>query len=157
MADTMDRPETVTLYPNRLKWIGVLAGGLVFTGIGLFVMNADDGFMRWLVVGFFGFVAVAGAITLLPNAGFLKLDADGFTTRSMFRDSRTRWQDVGAFSTMSVRGNSFVTYDKGEDSMIAAVNRMVGDLSNALPDTYGMKAEELAALMERYRQAALKS
>jgi len=146
--------EELILYPKRAKWILMILGSLAFVAIGVFIMDGDDGFMRWLVVGFFGLAAVVGIVNLLPTASFLKLDQTGFTFSSLFRKHSVAWKDVLGFGIMSVARNKMVTFETGKSGGMAHLNRTIGGADSALPDTYGMKPDELIELMERYRMAA---
>ena len=92
-------PGPVVLVPSRRKWLFVLGGSLAFVAIGLWVRH-DDPLWGWLGVGFFGIAALVGALMLLPGAGGLRLDSDGFEMTNLFRRHRCRWTEVSEFEVV---------------------------------------------------------
>src|SRR5262245_88142 len=97
-------PGPVTLAISRAKWLAVLAGGAAFVAIFVWMLRAgpDDvsSFERWIGWAgflFFGLVMLVAVVMLLPGAGSLTLDADGFETCSLFRRFNTPWGQVSEF------------------------------------------------------------
>jgi hypothetical protein len=113
----------------------------------------------WLVLIFFGLVAVVGAGAMLPGAGGLILDRDGFGVTSLFRRHRTRWQDATGFQAARIppARQSFVVYDDATQSKksLAKINVGIVGRNAALPDTYGLSADDLAQLMAQWRERTL--
>ena len=56
----------------------------------------------WAVLIFFGVGTIVSTVMLMPGAGGLTLDRDGFTTTSLFRANRSRWQNVTGFQAISI-------------------------------------------------------
>jgi hypothetical protein len=107
---------------------------------------------------FSGYFAVVSALTLLlPGAGMLRLDRDGFETAYLFRRRRSRWQVVGGFRAMSIRMSTMAVYDDTNPSgwVMAKLNMAVCGRNAGLPDTYGLAARDLAGLMTRWRERAM--
>ena len=82
-------PGPVTLRVSRLKMLGLLAGSLAFVVGSIFLIVFVKGDPETLVAGiagvlFFGACAVIGAVMLLPGAGSLTLDVQGFEVCSFF-------------------------------------------------------------------------
>ncbi len=105
-------PGPVTLYPSRTKWLLILLGCGLFAAIGYWMIS--DGDRRgWFVLIFFGAGSIAAAMMLLPGAGALTLDRDGFRAATLFRGSLSRWQDVTGFESASVppANQKLVVYD----------------------------------------------
>jgi hypothetical protein len=94
-------PGPVTLYPSRKKWLLVLAGGAVFA-VGGALMIRDGDPTGWFVLVFFAAVALVAAAVLLPGAGALTLDRDGFEITNLFRHHRIRWQDASGFTASRI-------------------------------------------------------
>src|SRR5690242_9260050 len=89
-------PRPVSLQPSRRKWLLILAGSLGFVAIGIWALRrgtSDELWMMWAATAFFGLCAVVAAAMLLPRAGGLVLDHEGFVMTSLFRSHRTRWKD----------------------------------------------------------------
>jgi hypothetical protein len=149
-------PGPVALYPSRKKWFLLLLAAAVFTagGIDMVWSNAPSG---WYVVIFFGAGLVISATMLLPGAGGLVLDGNGFQVTSLFRKHRSRWRDVSRFEPISVpyaRQRMVGFDDATAGRTITAINTALTGHNAALPDNYGFSVDELAELMRRWRERA---
>jgi hypothetical protein len=95
---------------------------------------------------------------LLPGAGGLTLDRNGFRATSLFRSSSSRWQDVTGFEPASIPPSlqKLVVYDDINltGRKIANLNVALVGRNAALPDTYGLSADDLARLMMLWRDRA---
>lgn len=167
MPETMDEvarligryPGPLMLRASRRKWLLVGLGCAVFTAIGVVLQINEPSIMALLTIGFFGLgVLVAGAV-LLPGSAALTLDTAGFEVIHFFRPRRTRWQDAEGFQAVSIppSGIKRVAYDDKTIAAggMAAASAAITGRNAALPDNYGLGAEELAALMQRWRAQAL--
>jgi hypothetical protein len=149
-------PGPVTLYPSRKKWFLVLLASAVFTAGGVAMVSSNES-LGWLVLVFFGTGLVMSATMLLPGAGGLVLDADGFQVTTMFRSRRSRWRDVTNFEPISVpysRQRMVGFDDATAGRTITAINKALAGHNAALPDNYGFSVDELAELMRRWRERA---
>lgn len=150
-------PGPVVLVPSRRKWLLVLGGGLAFVAGGLWVMH-DHSLLGWQAIVFFGIAALVGAIMLLPGAGGLRLDSDGFEMTSLFRRHRSRWTEVSEFEVVRVPPSlqKMVVFDdaRTKDSALAKANRSLTGRTSGLPDSYGLRHEDLAAIMNEWRARA---
>ncbi len=158
-AEILSRfPGPVTLYPSRKKWLLVFAGGALFATGGAWMIQSGDR-MGWFVLMFFALVALAAAAAMLPGAGAFTLDHDGFEVTSLFRRHRSRWQDTAGFVAARIppARQNFVVYDdvKQNTKNVAKINVAIIGRNSALPDTYGLSAENLAHLMARWHERAL--
>jgi hypothetical protein len=161
-ANTADRilarfPGPVTLYRSRNKWLLVLLGCVAFTASGTWMItdNQPDG---WYVVLFFGAGVILSALMLLPGAGQLTLDANGFEAVSLFRRHRARWQDVNGFEVVSIPtarqklvGYNAVTQKR---NVLGELSQAIAGRNAALPDTYGFAVGDLARLMTQWQERA---
>ena len=93
----------------------------------------------------------------------LRLDGEGLQLRHAWRNSRTRWADTGVFevASLAIPGSSedatLVVFDdpaRSNTTLGAIDARMIGR-SGALPDTYGLSHEELAWLLNQWRERAI--
>jgi hypothetical protein len=135
-----------------LKWLAVLVAALVFVLAGVFIFfAAPNGRGGGVVVsGFFGLTAAVALIQLLAP-GRIELSPDGFTVYALGTIRTTAWSDVSSFSSVRASALSKIVAVNPADSRTlgragAAVRKVVG-FNRALPDTYGLSAENLAALM----------
>jgi hypothetical protein len=96
------------------------------------------------------------ALQFHPKAAYLHLAADGFTICSLFRAHTVRWAQVREFAVIRVGPNRMVGWNYTPDypgsGRARAVSKLLAGCEAALPDTYGMKPQELAKLMESLRQ-----
>jgi hypothetical protein len=150
-------PDKLSLKPSRLKWAVMLLISLAFVATGLFIIPPDeDPMMRALAIGFFSICALA-SIPGLMGVGGLDLDREGFTISTIGRKTRRSWRECSEFSVLNMRGGLFVGFSSETDSSkaAAAISRTLVGESGMLPDKYGMKAKDLAGLMNRFRARAL--
>jgi hypothetical protein len=146
-----------TLYPSRLSLLGNLAlmgGG---TAVGLWAALSLGGLhWAWPVLG--GVATAVVLVQLLPGAAFLRLGPEGLVLRYSFRTFSYRWRDVEGFAAASISLNKMVVYNHAPDAPVSLTARRVAAAMSgweaALPDTFGLTAEELADLLNEYKRAA---
>jgi hypothetical protein len=146
------------LRPSPWKWLMVTLGGLGFVIGEVFVMSHDASgasWTDWATIVFFGLVAIVGLINLIPGASYLRLDAQGFEMRSLYRGHTTAWSDVTGVGIMQVGTRKLVGWNfiagYERQSRLRKINTSIAGFEAALPDTYGMSAQALADLMESIR------
>lgn len=160
-ADTIlaSFPGPVTLYVGRRRKFLGLALSLGFAAFCALLLVSDfhpqyrryDTVMEWVGLVFFGACAIRAAILLLvPSAACLTLDADGFEISSIFWHVRLSWRDVRGFRVEKSRAH-------GNASMVMYEVLTAGapKITKALPNNYGLPKNDLAWLMEQWRQRAL--
>lgn len=149
-------PTTLTLRPSLRQWWWVFlvcAAGAV-TG---FVMVRDGETWGWPVLVFFGIGFWVPLLLLWPRAAYLRLTQHGFEYKTLWRRRYHRWADIAAFGVARISGNDMVVWQWAPGVQPPAGTRLSVALTGveaALGDTYGMKAEQLAALMEEWRARA---
>ena len=151
-------PGPVKLDRSPRKWIWVLLACSVFVAIGVGLMPKDE-VETWFVIAFFGLGVLVAAAMLLPGAGGLVLSQHSFEMTSLFRRHSCRWQATSGFRVMQIpRAGGMVVFDDtdAKTSKMGRVNASLVGRSSALPETYGLSAEDLARLMEQWRERALR-
>jgi hypothetical protein len=151
--------EPLFLRPSPLKWLMVFIVCFGFVLIALFVMK-DGQKSKWFCAILFGAGAIISSIQLIPGVSHLRLDTEGFTTRTFFRDWFVAWRDVESFTVVKVHTGHATTTMVGFNYFpqaaarrkLAALGRMVSGVDGCLNDTYGYKPDDLAALMEEWRR-----
>lgn len=142
------------LHPSRTKSVALLGGSLLFVLCGIW-LREEGPVAAWLTIVLFGLAAVVFSVNLLPGSSYLKLTSEGFEQRVLFRTHEEAWKDIQHFEayrnpTSSSRLVGYV-YDPDCASTAGGaarkISRSLVGLDGALPDTYGMSADELAALM----------
>ena len=159
MTSDADLHAPLVLRSSRRRTLGLLALSLVFGVVGVLMVGADADY-GWLVAAF-GLVgtAVFTVISLRPNR--LELSEEGLTTVTLGRRWSVKWSECGEFRTSkvdySVAGPSMVVFDCSAPGVrghpLEAVAEGLSGANAALPETYGMPAERLAALLNSYREA----
>lgn len=156
-----DLPETLELRGSRRKWFGMLALTAPFTFIGIFMITEGEAVMGWICTIFFGLCALIFILQLI-KPGRLTLGPDGFEQVMTGRTLTCRWEDVSDFGVYAMKTN-FVTTSKfvcfnrrvDEGKRMAAVNQALVGATAQLSDSFGMKTEALADLMNAFRARAL--
>jgi hypothetical protein len=148
------------LYPRRLKTLGLLVFCIAAVAGGLF-MAREQPLIGYLCAGFFALGIPVMLINLLPGQAYLELAEDGFTFAGVFRKNTIYWKDVAGFGVASVSGNKMVGWDFVPEYAPQKTGRAVAStltgVQGALPDTYGMKAEQLSALMNELKRRSMGS
>jgi hypothetical protein len=138
-----------------LVGVGGMAFGIytIVTGFGAALSMVFMGALFTIV--FAVMVFVAGTI-LLRGGGSLKLEREGFTMRSPLRSTFFRWRDIVRFRVMRTPDlRHSVVFDfhssyKGQ-RMIRGPGRRLG-YEGVIPDNYGRTADELAELLNEWRE-----
>lgn len=146
--------ETKILRPGVLKTIVLLLVCALFVTIGILYMD-ENLFTSWMGILFFGLGAIVFVIQLIPNSSYLKLTIEGFEVKNLFRTTFTKWSEVELFTVGRVRRSLMVLYNYSiEHNKYNTAKKMVRSLAGneaALPNNYGMKAIELAKLMNEWK------
>lgn len=132
----------------------ILLIGFAFTAIGILMIRAGESH-GWFVAAVFG-VGVSAALTgLLPGSSYLELRPEGFVVCSMYHRSRqTPWNEVDEFHVIRVTTRKMVVFNyrtPGHGALTRDIARGLTGVEGGLPDNYGLKAEELAALLNEWR------
>jgi len=154
-------PGPVTLKPSPLKWIVMVALALGLVAGGIFLIRVGQSthqlFWGWVSIVFFGACGLVAACQLIPGSSDMTLDAGGFKVSGL-RRRQSNWPDVANFTTWTATAITWsVIYDDQADrSVLGKLNRLFGGHNAFLPDTYGLRARDLARLMTLWRDRALK-
>jgi hypothetical protein len=109
---------------------------------------------RMALCHFFGFGTVVAVINLLPGRSYLRLTDEGFEVSSLSRKYFLHWTDVQHFGVAYVGLNKMVVFNFAspyvKEKMGRSISRQIAGWEGGLHDTFGMKAENLAALMNTH-------
>jgi hypothetical protein len=156
-ADGEPMPETITLKPDRLRWLLVFAICVGFVAISLWI-GPSDPMMFYGAGGFFLLCGLVAVPLMVGVGSSLELDREGFACRTLFRTFRRRWRDCSAFHPVTTGLRKYVGFSSQEDEAahprMAPASRAVIGATGMLPETYGLSADELADLMNRFRERA---
>jgi hypothetical protein len=155
-------PGPVTMRTPWRKLVFFLVSTIVFGGcLGAMALYSDMGAtgLAFMWLGAAGCAAAVPAFLLMLFRGSaLRLEAGGFQIVHATRRSFHRWSDTSEFSVVDV-GIPMVVFDEAAltGGMLAEINRSLIGRIGGLPDTYGMDAWTLAALLNEWRARALAS
>ena len=148
------------LRSSRLRSMALATGFLFFSTVGLLMVKAHAS-GGWLVL-IFGLVGFPVFVITLIRPNRLELSAEGMTTVTLGRRWSVDWARCGEFrrwkDQFQLGSPWMIIFDcsapgvEGHFLELAAV--AFTGANAALPETYGMPAAELAALLNRYRLAA---
>jgi hypothetical protein len=153
-------PGPLTLRTPWRKLVFFLVSTILFGGclcaVALYSnMSATGLALMWL--GVIGCAAAIPAFLLsIIRGSALRLGSDGMQIFHGLKRSRHRWSDLSDFSVADV-GFPMVVFDEATTTggVVGAFNRGLVGRSGGLPDTYGMDAWNLAALLNDWRGRAL--
>jgi hypothetical protein len=120
-------------------------------------------------VAFFGLAVIVALFQLLTRRSYLALTRDGFQMVGIRKSRLIPWSEVDTFTAytpptfvftwlprkINEMGPKMVLFDYRPEvksfRRMRAVNQTLTGHDAGLADTYGLKAEELAALMNEWR------
>ena len=139
-------PESITLYPSKIKWIFMIVVSILFLVVGI----ADSGgdWINSLICVFGGLGILVSILTLWPNSSWLKLGPDGMRERVLFRKFYYHWSEVTHFGITVVRHRSGA--HRSDTEFVSFWMKCDHDM-RSLSECYGKKAEELMEILEPYR------
>ncbi len=103
-----------------------------------------------LIIGY----AVLLVTRQLPGCMFLEFDNEKLLLSHLYRKTVYLWSDIENFETLNISGNKMVGINFNENfkkQVIARkVSKSMSGCDGALPDTYGMKVEDLCDLLNEH-------
>ncbi len=147
--------NTITLTPSKKKALLLALISLAFLAIGWQMVEKQVLIGQVLVV-FFGIGTVVSLFPLIPGSFYLKLTNEGFEVCKCFRKSFTRWDEVGNFTVSYTSTSKFVVFNYTDRSRKKArTSQALAGFDAALPDSFGLKVEELADLMNKWKKKVI--
>lgn len=133
----------LTLRPSRGKTLLLLAIAVGFLIAGTLIIRSGEAAAGWFVTAVFGLTGAAFVVHLLPGASYLRLTRQGLYCRSLYRRPWfLEWAKVTEFRVATAGYRNLVFFEDARSGN-----------PRMLPDTYGMKADALAELLNRWREA----
>jgi hypothetical protein len=159
VTDNGDTTSARVLQSSRRRTVGLLILSAVFAVAGVLMVGADADF-GWLVAAF-GLVGTVVFVIMLLRPNRLELSEEGFTAVTLGRRWTVKWSECGEFRPSKVDFNigspAMVVFHCNAPSVrghvLEAAAEALSGANAALPETYGMPAGELAALLNTYREA----
>jgi len=137
-----------------------LLGAVAFVAIGVWLLSRSP-VIAGTTIFLSGLSAIIFAITLHPRSAFLTITADGFTFATLFRKHFVAWSSVESFAPARIGLIKVAGWNYNsafhQHAKLRKINVAISGTEAALPDTYGMSAENLSALLNELRQKHGKS
>ena len=142
---TASPPETVTLRPERRRWLLLFAFAVVLAVVCFWFASRDEAssWLAWLAAASFMLLALYAGLVAFGSGALLRLDRRGFVYQTPLRTTWHPWRDVSEVSPFKRLPHHvvMVSVDGGRRTIM-------------LPDTYGRSAQDLSDLMNVYRAQA---
>jgi hypothetical protein len=150
----LEATSEVVLRPgfSRTRWV---VGFAVFPAVlGLVMAHRGSGWAwLWLALAA-GLIVFASWVLTAPRMR-LRLSPSGFAYGTARRRYFFQWSDVAYFTVreFATYRHVFFVFAPGYrgDERLRAINQDFGGFDRFLPDTYGMRAEALADVLEAWR------
>ena len=143
----------ITLKPSKLKILISFLFAIGLTAAGIWLRPIQP-VLGTVTTAFFGLCIIAFGIQFLPGCAYLEVTKEGFTVVNMFQKKLTNWADVASFGVKKFPGNNLVVWRYSKDFGDAESERKLSDkfagAQASLPDTYGMSAEDLAEMLNKF-------
>lgn len=142
-------PETLYLPPSRARWVFSVVLSIIIVGANFYVVATQNAPALGILATIFSITGIASGIQLIPGSAGMWLDRTGFTFRMFWIDRRREWKEITPVLSSQVGLLQMVGYNRASD----APNKP----REVLPDTYGISANELAEIMNHWRDTALRA
>ena len=150
----------ITLRTSLRMNLLLLAGSLLFIAAGVWLLG-ERPLIGWASIVFFGLCAVVFVLQLLPNAAYLQITDEGIIYCALFRRHFIPWGDMADFGVTSIARRIVVGFNHApsyaKQPRLRALNKRTIGYEAALPECYGLPAEELAALLSYWHQRCTSS
>ena len=149
----------IILYPSKQKNFLMLLVCLAFVLLTLFV-NKPSKLFYWIGLIFFGLGVIIFSIQLVfPKTSYLKITEKGIEIRNIFKPSFMSWEIIQDFEVGSIpirfrkKKMIMINFDKtyNKQNFGRELARSMAGFEGALPESYGMKHEELVNLLNSYK------
>ncbi|WP_222876555.1 hypothetical protein [Terrihabitans soli] len=142
-------PETLYLPPSRARWVFSLVLSTIIVAVNLYMFLVYSVAGLGIMAAVIAIPGIAAAVQLIPGSAGLWLDRRGFTSRIFWTDRRREWKEITPILSSQTGLLQLVGYNRAGD----APNKP----REVLPDTYGISANELAEIMNHWRDTAIKA
>jgi hypothetical protein len=149
----MGQPETIRFGPGTKEtWLLRVSLACFCALVVLTLVLAGHG-ADWTFLpqaGFWGMLAGLTYLSLQPDRIYLELTPDGFFERQVFVMRTRLWKDWDGFVADKDPEGELVAFRRIEVDRSGLLSRL--GRSSRLMGTYGMRAEELAEVLNAWRQ-----
>ena len=157
MHETGEGPKTAVYRPDQRQQFRLICGSAGLACLG-WLMYRNEWPGGGAILLLFSACAVVGVLQYSTHCSSLRLSTDGLEVISLFRRRKYRWSDVREFRTQKLGPLECVVIRLGDVTPLVASPAYSAvpwhGVEEAIPDTYGMTAEELARRLNDWREQA---
>ena len=154
-----ERCSSVSFGAGRRRLLMLAAAATLLTAISVWVVARDQP-AGWFGALFFGLGLAVFLLQMVPGVSGLRLDAEGFHTRSLFSEWTIRWSDVREFRAnerwrrlLAFPASGYLLRDESPlSSRVFSVLRFVTGVDGGLYDDYGFRRDDLVRLLNAWRK-----
>lgn len=143
--------QDILLKSKKSKYAKSLISSLMFMSLCIKFMIMHDSLLWLPLIILFALSSLASAICLIPNQSYIRLDNAGLTIRSMFKTINICWNELEGFYTDRKYSKTIVAFSYKQKKYNHLNIENLVKANEVLPDSYGLNAADLAALLEKYR------
>jgi membrane associated rhomboid family serine protease len=148
--------EPLVLRPSRRRWVGLLACSIALTAVCGWAFVDEPNVAMAVGALLFGAGIVIAVLQLVPGSASLRIAPEGLLARGPIRSGSWSWNEIEHFSAYDVDqygttqqvGFELRALTPDRQGVVRTIARGMTGVDAALPDTYGMRAEDLATLLE---------
>lgn len=144
---------------KRAQLLVIFLGFIVFVLIGIWIARRGDP-IGWLVIAFFGLASLA-CLHMLIFGEHLRLYREGFEQVIFGRGMVCKWDEVSEFRVQTIRqgflSKRLVCFSREADHgrQLGLIARVLSGGAARLSNAFDMSADDLADLMNAFRERAL--
>lgn len=142
-------PEELFLPASTVRWIFVAVVSAVIVIVNITVSITTSAPALGLLALIFAVTGTVAGVQLIPGSAGLWLDRKGFTFRMFWVDRRREWNEITPILSSQVGLLQMVGYNRKDDPP--------NKPREILPDTYRISANELADVMNHWRNTAIRN
>ncbi len=146
--------KEVTFRPKNIKSMLMALGCLILAYGGILIIE-EECVKGWVITSFFSLCFIVLSVQIIPGSTQLKLNNDGFIMTSLFRSHFTAWSDIKTFRIGKLGPNKTVMFDyvknHNKHKSGKSLAKKLSGSHGALPNTYGMKADELLRILKQWQ------
>ena len=93
---------------------------------------------------------------MLPNGMSLRLDQEGFESRTLLKSTKTKWSDVESFRIDNIRGAKMIAVaykpHYANLKLLRQANQAMAGFEGAIPNSYQVSLQELERVLNEWHR-----
>ena len=130
----------------------IACAGFIFCGV---YIVKDSSVLNIVGISFFTLCLIVFLIQLIPGSSQLKLNEDGFTITTFFKDDFTSWKDVKTFKAGFIGPNKAILLDYVDNHNKYQTGKKIAKVlsgsDGGIPQLYGCSQIELLEILTEWK------